>query len=95
MCEQQRLQQLQADFEYNLSLLEQRDSELARYDSAFVEVRKVVNSLTADNSELKVCVDSLRGEIARHKEDYEQLKLHYVRRIEELQTQMDAYRYCL
>lgn len=47
-------QQLQADFEYNLRLLEERDRELERYEAAFAELRAVVNGLTAEASELKV-----------------------------------------
>ncbi len=54
--EREKLSQLQTDFEYNLSLLDQRDQELARYETAFSQVRTVVNSLTAENSELKVNV---------------------------------------
>jgi len=52
--ERQRLQQLQGDFEYNLGLLDQRDQELSQYDSTFAEVKRVVGTLTAENSELKV-----------------------------------------
>ena len=58
LSERERLQQLQTDFEYNLSLLEQRDKELSRYDTAFSEVKSVVNSLVAENSELKVITES-------------------------------------
>ena len=54
LVEQGRLQQLRCDFEYNLELLKQRDEELSRYDTAFTEIKKVVNSLVAENSELKV-----------------------------------------
>lgn len=53
--ERGRLQQLQNDFQYNLSLLADRDRELSHYDSAFGEVRRTVTSLLAENSELKVC----------------------------------------
>lgn len=54
MQERKRLQQLQCDFEYNLSLLEQRDAELGRYDTTFSEVRSTVSGLVTENSELKV-----------------------------------------
>lgn len=54
LVERQRLQQLQGDFEYNLGLLDQRDQELSQYDSTFAEVKRVVGTLTAENSELKV-----------------------------------------
>ena len=52
--ERQRFSQLQADFDYNLKLLSQRDEELARYEGAFAELKRVVNNLLAENSELKV-----------------------------------------
>ena len=55
MREEQVLrQQLQADFEYNLKLVEERDSELARYEAALAELRLAVHHLAAENSELKV-----------------------------------------
>ena len=54
MCEEQLLrQQLQADFEYNLQLLGERDRELGQYEVAVAEMRAAINSLTAENSELK------------------------------------------
>ena len=62
LLEEQRVrQQLQADFEYNLRLLEERDRELERYEAAFAELRAVVTGVTAEASELKV----VRGEPAR------------------------------
>ncbi len=51
-----RLVQLRADFDYNLRLLSQRDEELARYEETFGSVKHVVNSLMAENSHLKVCI---------------------------------------
>ena len=52
--EQVLRQQLQADFEYNLKLVEERDNELAKYEAALVELRLAVHHLTTENSELKV-----------------------------------------
>ena len=55
MWEEQSLRQrLQADFEYNLKLVEERDGELAKYEAAVVELRLALNQLMAENSELKV-----------------------------------------
>lgn len=53
--ERQRFSQLKADFDYNLSLLSQRDEELSRYEEMFAGVRRVLNSMMAENSQLKVC----------------------------------------
>ena len=52
--EQVLRQQLQADFEYNLKLVEERDNELAKYEAALAELRLAVHHLTTENSELKV-----------------------------------------
>lgn len=48
--------QLQADFEYNLQLIAERDTELAKYEAAIAELRVAIDYLTAENSELKVSV---------------------------------------
>lgn len=39
--EKERGRELEQDFRYNLSLIEQRDQELARYETAFTELKKV------------------------------------------------------
>ena len=54
LVERQQMQQLRVDFEYNLGLLEQRDQELSQYDLAFTEVKRVISTVAAENSELKV-----------------------------------------
>ena len=46
--------QLEADFQFNLQLVGERDAELARYEAAVAELRQAVNSLTAESSELRV-----------------------------------------
>ena len=55
MKERERLSQLQADFDYNLSLLDSRDQQLSQYESNFMDLKRIVNALVAENSELKVC----------------------------------------
>lgn len=54
MGEQLLRQQLQADFEYNLNLMKERDKELLKYEAVLTEMRLAINQLTAENSELKV-----------------------------------------
>ena len=58
------VQRLQADFEYNLRLAEERDAELARYEAAVAELREAVNLLTAESSELKVEDVSMHSALA-------------------------------
>lgn len=92
MAERRKFRDLRNDFEYNLSLLEQRDAELARYDTAFAELRQTVQNLVAENSELKIEIDRLGQAVSTHKEKEEQLKNYYLQRIEEHRHQLDAYR---
>ena len=53
--EKERVFHIQTDFNYNLSLLSSRDQELSRYEAAFVELKRIINVMVAENSELKVC----------------------------------------
>ena len=111
LLEEQRVrQQLQADFEYNLRLLEERDRELDRYEAAFAELRAVVTGLTAEASELKVVregagqvgsgrVPSLQVQLAeasaavcREKEARQELQEHHRSRMEQLQSELEAFR---
>lgn len=40
--ERQKYKNLKEDFEYNLKLLEGRDDELARYDSTFANLKRII-----------------------------------------------------
>lgn len=51
---------LQEDFIYNLQVLEERDSELERYDAAFAQARGREEARQAELSELKIEVAKLR-----------------------------------
>ena len=75
-----------------MSLLERRDEELGRYDTAYAELRQTVQNLVAENSELKIEIDRLVQEASTHKEKEQQLKNYYLQRIEEQRHQLDAYR---
>ena len=57
--ERASMARLQADFNYNLSLLSQRDEELSGYEEAFSQVKRVVTSLMAENSQLKVSLETV------------------------------------
>ena len=94
-AERKKFRDLRNDFEYNLSLLQQRDEELGRYDTAFAELRQTVQNLVAENSELKITIDRLGHEVSTHKDKEQQLKNDYLQRIEEHRHQLDAYRYNL
>ncbi|KAM7068121.1 coiled-coil domain-containing protein 57 isoform 2-T2 [Molossus nigricans] len=73
---QGRLQRLQEDFVYNLQVLEERDRELERYDTAFAQARRLEEARQAEVSELKIEVAKLRQALASE-----------ARRLEDLQQQ--------
>ena len=58
--EKLRFKKLKEDFEYNLKLLEERDSELQRYDVLFSELKTVHTRRDGEVSELKIQLDELR-----------------------------------
>ncbi|XP_069916209.1 coiled-coil domain-containing protein 57 isoform X10 [Oryctolagus cuniculus] len=69
---QGRLRRLQEDFLYNLQVLEERDSELERYDAAFAQARGREEARQAELSELKIEVAKLRQALtveARQREE--------------------------
>ena len=92
VAERRKFRDLRNDFEYNLTPLEQRDAELARYDTVFAELRQTVQNLAAEKSELKIEIGRLNQVVSTHKEKEEQLKDYYLQRIEEHRRQLDAYR---
>uniref|UniRef100_A0A8C5KHI2 Coiled-coil domain containing 57 n=1 Tax=Jaculus jaculus TaxID=51337 RepID=A0A8C5KHI2_JACJA len=73
---QGNLRRLQEDFVYNLQVLEERDSELERYDAAFAQARVREEARQAEVSELKIEVAKLKQALTRE-----------ARRVEELQQQ--------
>jgi len=55
LCAERRcLCEMKRDYEYNLSLLKARDEELAQYETSFSHVKRIINALVAENSELRV-----------------------------------------
>lgn len=50
----EHVSKFQEDFDYNLALLKSRDQELAHYETAFVDLKRVINAVVVENSELKV-----------------------------------------
>ena len=47
--EKEKRKALEEDFKYNLSVIEQRDHELSRYDAAFNQIKKVNKMLPIYN----------------------------------------------
>lgn len=43
--EKEKRKALEDDFKYNLSVIEQRDHELSRYDAAFQQIKKVSHNM--------------------------------------------------
>eukprot|EP01135_Chromosphaera_perkinsii_P003726 Nk52_evm44s252 gene=Nk52_evmTU44s252 len=101
-----KLRQLAEDFNYNLTLLEQRDHELEKYDGIVAEIKGVIQEKDADISQLKIscdrfqtsCVEHERSRVEfdekvgkRFKAHLEEFNLKLWRKEEELMKQRSLY----
>ena len=86
-----KFQQLRNDFEYNLKLLEERDKELSQYDEVFEQLKNVINSKSAEISELYIRIDQLTNQIAGFEREKADLRRHYTGRVAELQQQTTSF----
>ena len=86
-----KFQQLRGDFEYNLKLLEERDKELSQYDEVFEQLKNVINSKSAEISELYIRIDQLTNQIAGFEQEKADLRRHYTERVAELQQQTTSF----
>ena len=75
--ERVRFRKLKEDFEYNLKLVEERDSELERYDALFSEVKNIDSVRNAEVSELKIKLDDLKSKLGQEEKAQEELQRHY------------------
>lgn len=75
--EKMRLKKLKEDFQYNLTLLEDRDQELRRYDVLFMQIKNVNNLRDGEQSDLKIQLDDLRLKLSHEEKAKEELQKHY------------------
>ncbi|XP_034268822.1 coiled-coil domain-containing protein 57 isoform X2 [Pantherophis guttatus] len=74
---------LKEDFTYNLKILEERDRELERYDTLFIQLKMVENANQAEVSDLRIQVDKLQQALAQETKKQEALKDQYQRKLKE------------
>lgn len=75
--EKMRLKKLKEDFQYNLTLLEDRDQELRRYDVLFMQIKNVNSLRDGEQSDLKIQLDDLRLKLSHEEKAKEELQKHY------------------
>lgn len=86
---QSELCHLREDFVYNLELLEERDHELDRYDTAFAQARQLEGARQVELSELKIQVAKLRQALTRETQKVEDLQQQQQRTWKEHRLQLD------
>ncbi|XP_043818500.1 coiled-coil domain-containing protein 57 isoform X2 [Dromiciops gliroides] len=85
----EKLSQLKKDFTYNLQVLEERDSELERYDAAFAQTSMLEEARKAEVSELKIEVAKLKQAIAKETRKREELQQLYQHRLQEHRLELE------
>ena len=75
--EKLRFRKLKEDFEYNLRLIIERDSELEKYDAVIGRVKEAEHVKTAEVSELCVKIDELKIEVDNEHKAKDELQKHY------------------
>lgn len=89
---QARLRRLQEDFVYNLQVLEERDRELERYDTAFAQARGLEEARQAEASELRIEAAKLRQALAREAQRLEDLQQRYRQKLQEHRLELERVR---
>jgi chromosome segregation ATPase len=72
---------LKEDFEYNLSLIEGRDRELADYDAKFTNLQSVVRDRDVQLSELKIELADKESSVVQLEQRLKDLEAHAQQRI--------------
>lgn len=80
---------LKEDFTYNLKVLEERDKELAHYDTLFIQLKMVENANQTEVSDLRIQVDKLQQALAQETKKQEALKDQYQRKLKEHQLALE------
>lgn len=90
--EKAKLNQLKEDFKYNLKLLEERDSELEKYEQTLTATRKQLAEKNSEISELKIKIDELKKLTNNEKNILDECKKYYLNRLNQKQSEIDKYK---
>ena len=86
--ERARFQCLKRDFEFNLNIIEQRDTELLRYEKIFEELKENESFKNSDMSDMKIAIEELKSKLDQSEKEKIELERYYGKRTNELKTQM-------
>ncbi|CAF3498701.1 unnamed protein product [Adineta steineri] len=88
----QKYNRLSEDFKYNLKLIDDRDKELATFDSRFKELKKVLNEKNSDISELKIVNDQLYTLKKQIELQIDEEKKHFLHRLSIKEKDLSTYK---
>ena len=91
-CSDKWLKRLKEDFKYNLKLLEERDSELEKYEQTLTATRKQLAEKNSEISELKIKIDELKKLTNNEKNILDECKKYYLNRLNQKQSEIDKYK---
>ena len=91
----QRLGKLRDDFSYNLRLLEERDSELERYDASFTSLKSVIRDRDIELSELKISAAELQHGVKQERDRVSESEAYYQQKLQQHREEMEATRWKL
>jgi len=91
--QRRKFTKLKEDFQYNLKLLEDRDSELERYDTAFDNLKSVVRDRDIEVTELKVQVAELQSQVNQEASKLTEEQRHHEEKIAEIREQLESTRW--
>lgn len=87
--ERMRFQCLKDDFEYNLKIIEQRDTELLQYEKIFTELRENENFRNTEISDMKIKIEELQSKLEQCEKEKTELENYYRKRTSDLQNQVN------
>ncbi|CAF0791557.1 unnamed protein product [Brachionus calyciflorus] len=90
--EKTKFNQLKEDFKFNLKLLEERDSELEKFEQTLTNVRKQLSDKNAEISELKIKIDDFKKLNDTEKTSIDELKKYYITRLNQKNSEFEKFR---
>jgi len=88
----ENFKKLKVDFQYNLQLIEDRDSELERYDGAFANLKNVLRDRDAEVSDLKVSIDELEAQVRSEQQRAAQVEGYCKDKLAEAKQRLEGLR---